>query len=90
MATDIMALIVVLVLTGVIIGQSIEYHTIIKRERKQNQDLLNRLMARDFSDYAARTIALQREEEKKASRFHTEDQEEAKAPENDGLGMPVG
>ena len=78
-------LVCVLVLCIWTIYQSISHHIELKREKEAYQDLLNRLMARDFPSYVAGVASL----EKSRKTLKREESAEAELPANDGLGMPV-
>jgi hypothetical protein len=73
------------------IYQSIDHHFSIKRERKINRELLDRIMARDYPSYAAGVAAVMRAENEKPSLFGLKKKPDD--PEtmdmDDGLGMPV-
>jgi hypothetical protein len=78
------------------IYQSIDHHLTMKRERKINRELLDRLMSRDFPNYAAGVAAIARAEAERQRSFgetlsemvHGKKEPEHEAGD-DGLGMPV-
>jgi hypothetical protein len=71
------------------IWQGIDHHIAMRRERKINRELLDRIMARDFPSYAAGVAAVTRAEAEKARVFGKKKEQEPEIDMDDGLGMPV-
>ena len=86
-----LVLLAVAVLAAFTIYQSIDHHIAMKRERKINRELLDRLMARDYPSYAAGVAAIMRAENERPSLLGLKKKPDD--PEtmdlDDGLGMPV-
>jgi len=86
---------VVLVMILVVIHQTILFHVERRRMAQENKELLNRLMSRDFTAYAAGSVAMSPPVTRKtlsdyiALRKKVEDEEKAEQAEADGLGMSV-
>lgn len=78
----------------VIVWQTVAFHRERGRLVRHNDELLNRLMSRDFAEYAAGSRALPsnwRDIRDYLTRRGKEDQgaEETEAGKDDGLGIPV-
>jgi hypothetical protein len=87
---------VVLVVVLVLIHQTILFHVERRRMTQENRDLLNRLMSRDFTAYAAGSVAMSPPVTRKTLSDYialrkkaAEDEEKAEQNEADGLGMSV-
>jgi hypothetical protein len=87
---------VVLVMILVVIHQTILFHVERRRMVKENQDLLNRLMSRDFTAFAAGSVAMSPPVTRKTLSDYialrkkaAEDEEKAEQAQADGLGMSV-
>jgi len=82
----------VIVLLLVVLQQAILFHMERRRLARANDDLMNRLMSRDFTSYAAGQVTLSPPVNRKSlaeyirERKAGKDEEKA---EDDGLGMPV-
>jgi hypothetical protein len=88
----IVAGVVIGVLVHVIIHQAVMFHAERRRLAGENSDLFNRLMARDFREYASggRAIATNRKTISEYLRSEkSKKREETKEDEADGLGMSV-
>jgi hypothetical protein len=87
---------IVAVLALFMIYLSIDHHLSMKREREINRELLDRLMSRDFPNYAAGVAAIARAEAERPRTFgetvsemtHGKKDLETDS-DDDGLGMPV-
>lgn len=85
------ALALVMVLFAVLVQQTILFHVEQRRLRAENKDLLNRLMSRNFGEYAAgsrvapATHASLRDYLPDGGPAAVSEEEE----KNDGLGIPV-
>jgi hypothetical protein len=83
-----MATVVVLLL--VIVYQGVTHMVERKRLLKVNDDLLNRLMSRDFTSYAAGQAVCQPAVRRSLDEFFKESKsQEEKENEREALGMPV-
>ena len=87
---------VVLVVVLVLIHQTILFHVERRRMAQENKELLNRLMSRDFTAYAAGSVAMSPPVTRKTLSDYialrkkaAEDEEKAEQAEGDGLGMSV-
>ena len=87
---------VVLVMVLVVIHQTILFHVERRRMTQENKDLLNRLMSRDFTAYAAGSVDMSPPVTRKTlsdcialRKKAAEDEEKAEQTEADGLGMSV-
>ena len=89
---EIAALFVVLVLLAVIVHQAVMFHMERRRSNDERKDLLNRLMARDFSEYAAGSRVAEAVTHRNLSDYFRGKQPEEtdKEEAGDGLGIPVG
>lgn len=85
------AFFVVLVVVGVLVHQSILFHVERRRFQVEKADLLNRLMARDFTAYAAGSVAMSPPADRRllSDYFRGRAKDEEKEGEADGLGMSV-
>ena len=85
---------VVLVMVWVVIHQTILFHVERRRMTRENKDLLNRLMSRDFTAYAAGSVAMSPPVTRKTLSDYialrkkaAEDEEKAEQTEAEGMGM---
>lgn len=93
-ADIILSSLVVVALVLVIAWQTVAFHRERGRLVRHNDELLNRLMSRDFAEYAAGSRALPANwrsiEQYMAKREKTDGKDEdPEAGRDDGLGIPV-
>jgi hypothetical protein len=82
----------IIVLLLVILQQTLLFHMERRRLTKANDDLMNRLMARDFTGYAAGQVTMSPPVNRKSLSEYIRERRAAKDEEKadaDGLGMPV-
>ena len=91
-----LAAFVVLVMVFVVIHQTILFHVERRRMTQENQDLLNRLMSRDFTAFAAGSVAMSPPVTRRTLSDYialrkkaVEGEEKAEQAEADGMGMSV-
>jgi hypothetical protein len=93
MNTELVLLIVIAALLLVIGWQTVAFHRERARLTRHNDELLNRLMSRDFAEYAVGSRALPSNwrdiRQYMVKREAAEKDEDAEAEKNDGLGIPV-
>jgi hypothetical protein len=82
-----------LALVGIVIYQAVSFHMEKVRLIRQNDELMNRLMSRDFTAYAAGSRALPANyknigEYAKAEKGEEKEKDD-EPPADDGLGIPV-
>jgi hypothetical protein len=90
---EIAALFVVVVLLAVIVEQAVMFHVDRRRWNTEKKDLMNRLMARDFGEYAAGSRVVGAVDYRNLGdyvRNTRPDEPEKEEEAGDGLGMPVG
>ena len=86
------AILTILVLVVIVIWQTISLEQEKKRIVHHNDDLLNRLMARDFTEYATGSRALPvnyKHISEYIARGQEKQAEGEEQPADDGLGIPV-
>jgi len=86
------AILAILVLMVVVIWQAIGLDRQQRRMARNNDDLLNRLMSRDFTEYATAMRAMPadyRNIEQYIARGQEKQAEGEEQPADDGLGIPV-
>ena len=89
---EIAALFVVLVLLAVIAHQTVMFHVERRGWNTEKKDLMNRLMARDFGEYAAGSRVVGAVDYRNLGDYvrKTQQSDPEKEEEGDGLGIPVG
>jgi hypothetical protein len=89
---EIAAILVVLVLLSVIVHQTVMFHVERWRWNAERKDMMNRLMARDFGEYAAGSRVLGAVDYRNLGDYVRKTQapeEQEKEEQGDGLGIPV-
>jgi hypothetical protein len=91
--TEIAALFVIVVLLAVIVHQAVTFHMERRAWSTEKKDLMNRLMARDFGEYAAGSRVVGAVDYRNLGDYVRKTQtaeDPEKEEQGDGLGIPVG
>lgn len=88
---EIASLFAVLVLLSVIVHQTVMFHVERRRWNAERKDMMNRIMARDFGEYAAGSRVLGAVDYRNLGDYvrKTQAAEPEKEEQGDGLGIPV-